>query len=109
MLFTKIYAQSDALSVESITSPMEMVILFVVLASVWYFLLIRPQRQQFKRREEVLNNLRRGDYVVTAAGITGRVTRILDNSEIEVEICDGVRVRVIRSFISEVRSRSESV
>ncbi|AHA28178.1 preprotein translocase subunit YajC [Candidatus Liberibacter americanus] len=109
MLFTKVYAQSDVQSIGSVTSPIELISLFLLLAFVWYFLIIRPQRQQIKLREEKLNSLRRGDHVLTAGGITGKVTRILDNSELEVEICDGVRIRVIRSYISDIRSKSESI
>ncbi|MBL0849247.1 MAG: preprotein translocase subunit YajC [Candidatus Liberibacter ctenarytainae] len=110
MIFTTAYAQSDSAPVaDSVVSTLEMIVLFVILASVWYFLLIRPQRQQFRRREEVLNNLRRGDSVITSAGIIGKITKVLDNSEVEVEICDGVRIRMMRSFISEIRSQSEPV
>ncbi|MFV0256637.1 preprotein translocase subunit YajC [Candidatus Liberibacter solanacearum] len=109
MLFTKAYAQSDAPSINSVTSPLEMAFLFFVLAVVWYFLLIRPQRQQFKKRSEMLHNLRRGDSIVTAAGIIGKITKVIDDSEVEVEISDGVRVHVLRSYISEVLSKPEPV
>ncbi|MBA5723746.1 preprotein translocase subunit YajC [Liberibacter sp. Z1] len=86
---------------------MEMAVLFSVLIFVWYFLLIRPQRQQAKRREDMLNNLRRGDSIITGSGITGKITKVFDDLEVEVEICEGVRVRVIRSYISDIRSKSE--
>jgi preprotein translocase subunit YajC len=76
---------------------------------VWYFLLIRPQRAQAKKREDVLKNIRRGDQIVTGGGIVGKVTKVVDDKELEVEIADGVKVRVVRSAISEVRVKGEPV
>ncbi len=86
-----------------------MIILFVPLMVVWYFLLIRPQRAQAKKREEILKNIRRGDQIVTGGGIVGKVTKVVDDKELEVEIAEGVRVRVVRSAISEVRVKGEPV
>ena len=76
---------------------------------VMYFLIIRPQRAAMKRREELLKNIRRGDQVVTGGGIVGKVTKVVDDSELEVEIADGVKVRVARSGISEVRVKGDPV
>ncbi|AGA64634.1 Preprotein translocase subunit YajC [Liberibacter crescens BT-1] len=81
----------------------------VPLMLVWYFLLIRPQRQQIKQRAEMLKSIRRGDYVITGGGIAAKVTKVIDDTEIEVEIAEGIRVRVIRSFISDIRSKTEPV
>lgn len=83
---------------------------FLLIFVVMYFLIIRPQRTQMKRREEMLNNVRRGDQVVTGGGIIGKVTKVMeDDKEVEVEIADGVKIRVIRSMISEVRVKGEPV
>ena len=90
-------------------SGMEMLFLFVPLMVVWYFLLIRPQRAQAKKREDVLKNIRRGDQIVTGGGIVGKVTKVVDDKELEVEIAEGVKVRVVRSAISEVRVKGEPV
>ncbi|MEG8099526.1 preprotein translocase subunit YajC [Candidatus Liberibacter brunswickensis] len=109
MIFKKVYAQSDVPSITSITSPFEMAFLFFILAVVWYFLIIRPQRQQLQKRTEKLRNVRRGDSVITSAGIIGKITKVIDDSEVEVEISENVRVRVVRSFISEIISKSEPV
>ncbi|AKK20658.1 preprotein translocase subunit YajC [Candidatus Liberibacter africanus] len=109
MLFTTVYAQSDVTLIPSVTSPLEMAVLFFLLVVVWYFLVIRPQRQQFQRRAEALRNLRRGDSIVTSAGIIGKITKVIDELEVEVEISENVRVRVIRSFISDIRLKSEPV
>ncbi|MGD9480986.1 preprotein translocase subunit YajC [Shinella sp. G-2] len=82
---------------------------FLLIFVVMYFLIIRPQRAAMKRREELLKNIRRGDQVVTGGGIVGKVTKVVDDSELEVEIAEGVKVRVARSGISEVRVKGEPV
>ncbi|WP_085034053.1 preprotein translocase subunit YajC [Ensifer aridi] len=82
---------------------------FLLIFGVMYFLIIRPQRAQMKRREELLKNIRRGDQVVTGGGIVGKVTKVVDDAELEVEIADGIKVRVVRSGISEVRVKGEPV
>src|ERR1700749_432324 len=112
MFITNAYAQSATDSVASAFgggSGLEMLFLFVPLMIVWYFLLIRPQRAQAKKREEVLKNIRRGDQIVTGGGIAGKVTKVVDDKELEVETADGVRIRVVRSAISEVRVKGEPV
>ncbi|WP_267551040.1 preprotein translocase subunit YajC [Rhizobium rhizogenes] len=110
MFITNAYAQSATDSAAGIFggSGFEMIILFVPLMVVWYFLLIRPQRAQAKKRDEILKNIRRGDQIVTS-GIVGKVTKVIDDKELEVEIADGVRIRVVRSAISEVRVKGEPV
>ena len=111
MFITNAYAQSSPTdSVMSVFggSGMEMVFLFVPLMVVWYFLLIRPQRAQAKKRDDVLKNIRRGDQIVTS-GIVGKVTKVIDDKEVEVEIAEGVKVRVVRTAISEVRVKGEPV
>ncbi len=80
-----------------------MVLIFVV----FYFLLIRPQQKRMKQHKEMLAAVRRGDRVVTGGGIIGSVTKIIDDNELQVEICEGVRVRVQRGLISAVLSKTE--
>ncbi|MDW5313801.1 preprotein translocase subunit YajC [Rhizobium sp. PL01] len=82
---------------------------FLLIFVVMYFLIIRPQRANMKRREELLKNIRRGDQVVAGGGILGKVTKVVDDSELEVEIADGVKIRVLRSGVSEVRVKGEPV
>ncbi|KAA1176737.1 preprotein translocase subunit YajC [Rhizobium sp. P40RR-XXII] len=110
MFITNAYAQSATDSAAGMFggSGFEMIILFVPLMVVWYFLLIRPQRAQAKKRDEILKNIRRGDQIVTS-GIVGKVTKVIDEKELEVEIAEGVRIRVVRSAISEVRVKGEPV
>lgn len=76
---------------------------------IFYFLLIRPQQQRAKAHRDMVSNVRRGDVVVTAGGIIGKVTKVRDDNEIEVEIADDTRVRVIKSTVAEVRVRGEPV
>lgn len=80
---------------------------FVLIFVVFYFLLIRPQQKRLKAHREMVANVRRGDVVVTAGGMIGKVSRVVDDNEIQVEIADGVRTRVVRGTISEVRAKSE--
>jgi preprotein translocase subunit YajC len=76
---------------------------------VWYFFLIRPQRAQLKKRQDTLSNIRRGDQVVLGGGISGKVTKVIDDNELEVEIAEGVKIRAVRSYIAEVRVKGEPV
>ena len=82
---------------------------FVLIFVVAYFVMFRPQRQMVKRREEALKAIRRGDTVVTGGGIIGKVTKVIDENELEVQIADAVRVRIQRGTISEVRAKAEPV
>ncbi|TPW29578.1 preprotein translocase subunit YajC [Pararhizobium mangrovi] len=90
---------------EMVMSILPFVLIFVIM----YFLIIRPQRQQMKKREEMLKNIRRGDQVVTGGGIVGKVTKVVDDREVEIEIADGMRIRAVRSLLSEVRAKGEPV
>ncbi len=82
---------------------------FILIFVIMYFLIIRPQRQQMKKRQEMLNNVRRGDQVVTGGGITGKVVKVIDDTELEVEIAEGVKVRVARSLLADVKVKGEPV
>ncbi|BBL53521.1 hypothetical protein MF1_07790 [Bartonella quintana] len=83
---------------------------FILIFGIMYFFMIRPQRAQMKKRKEMLDAVRRGDTVVTGGGIIGKVTKVYDESgELEVEICDGMRVRVIRLTLSDVRVKGEPI
>ena len=79
----------------------------VLIFVVFYFLLIRPQQKRAKDHKAMIAAVRRGDTVVTGGGVIGRVTKVLDDNEVQVEIAEGVRVRVARSTLSEVRTRGE--
>ena len=80
----------------------------LALFAIMYFLLIRPQQQKLKQHQALVSALRRGDMVVTAGGILGKVTKVKDDgTEIEVEIATGVNVRVLKSTITTVISKTE--
>ncbi|MBX4336201.1 preprotein translocase subunit YajC [Bartonella raoultii] len=83
---------------------------FILIFGIMYFFLIRPQRAQMKKRQEMLDAVRRGDTVITAGGVIGKVTKVYGESgELEIEIGDGIRIRVIRSTLSDVRVKGEPV
>jgi len=110
MFITEAFAQTATGAAPSaFGSGLEMLFLFAPLMVVWYFLLIRPQRAQAKKRDETLKNIRRGDQVVTGGGVVGKVTKVVDDKELEVEIADGIKVRVVRSYIVDVRVKGEPV
>jgi preprotein translocase subunit YajC len=82
----------------------------ILIFAIMYFLMIRPQQKKVKEHRAMVEALRRGDQVVTAGGVLGKVTRVEDGkAEVEVEIAPNVRVRVVRSTISQVVSKTEPV
>ena len=104
MFVTPAYAQSAmGGGGEILMSILPFLLIFVIM----YFLIIRPQRTQMKKREEMLKNVRRGDQIITGGGIVGKVTKVIDDAELELEISDGVKVRLIRSLIADVRVKGE--
>ena len=80
----------------------------ILIVVIMYFLIIRPQQRRMKQTQEMIANIRRGDTVVTVGGIIGKVAKV-DESEIQVDIADNVRVRMSRQSVAEVRSKSEPV
>ena len=81
----------------------------VLIFIVFYFLLIRPQQAKVKAQREMLAGVKRGDRVVTGGGIIGLVTKVISDSELQVELAEGVRVRIIKQTITDIVSRGESV
>ena len=81
----------------------------VLIVVVFWFLILRPQNKKMKEHREMVANVSRGDTVVTAGGLIGKVAKVKDENEIEVDIADGVRVRVMKSTLTEVRSKNEPV
>ncbi len=82
---------------------------FGIILVIMYFLIIRPQQKRQKDHQEMIKNVRRGDTIVTTGGLIGRVSKVVDDGELEVEIADGVKVRVARGMLAEVRSKGEPV
>jgi preprotein translocase subunit YajC len=81
----------------------------VLIFVVFYFLLIRPQQSKAKQQREMLAGVKRGDRVVTGGGIIGLVTKVIGDNELQVELAEGVRVRIIKQTITDIITRGESV
>ena len=110
MLITPAYAQNLPFGLGGdsggmITSLLPLILIVVIM----YFLVLRPQQQRVKQHQVMVKALRRGDTVVTNGGLVGKVIKVVDDDQIEVEIADGVRVRQMRSMVSEVRAKGEPV
>lgn len=107
MFVTPAYAQAAGAAggADMLMSILPFILIFVVM----YFLIIRPQRNQMKKRAEMLSNIRRNDTIITGGGIVAKVTKVIDDNELEAEIAEGIKIRVLRSTIGDVRTRGEPV
>ena len=106
MFITPAFAQgASGGSVDMVTSLLPFVAIFVIM----YFLILRPQQKRVKQHQELVKNVRRGDTVVTSGGLIAKVTKVVDDDTIEIEVGEGVRVRQMRSMISDVRAKGEPV
>ena len=106
MFVTPAFAQASPLGGDSMLMQL---LPFVLIFVIMYFLILRPQQKRAKEHQELVKNLRRGDTVITSGGLVGKVTKVVDDDQIEVEIADGVRVRQMRSMVSGVRAKGEPV
>lgn len=95
------------------TSPaadMSFPLMMLLLLAIFYFLVLRPQTKRAEEQRAKLNAVRRGDTVVTSGGMVGRVTKVTDTSdEIEVELADNLKVRIVKSTLLDVRVKGEPV
>jgi preprotein translocase subunit YajC len=82
---------------------------FILIFVIMYFLILRPQQKRAKQHQEMVKNLRRGDNVITSGGLVGKVTKVVDDDQVEIEIADGVRVRQVKSMVADVRVKGEPV
>jgi preprotein translocase subunit YajC len=107
MFITPAFAQSG----NPLSDPFSGILIpMLVMVLIFYFLVIRPQSQRAKQHREMIDRVRRGDTVVTSGGFIAKVTRVPENSdEVEVELTDTLKVRVLRRTLLEVRSKSEPV
>jgi preprotein translocase subunit YajC len=102
---TPAYAQLFGGGNDMLVSLLPFLLIFVIM----YFLILRPQQRRVKQHQEMVNALRRGDTVVTSGGVIGKVTKVIDNNEVELQIADGIKIRQMRAMISEVRAKGEPV
>ena len=80
---------------------------FVLIIVIFWFLILRPQQKKMKEHKEMVNNVKRGDTVVTSGGLIGKVAKVKDETEVEVDFGEGVRIRVVKSTLSDVRVKGE--
>ena len=79
----------------------------ILIFAIMYFLLIRPQQKKVKEHQQMVEALRRGDQVVTQGGLIGKVAKGKEDNEVEVELAEGVKVRVVKSTIAQVLTKTE--
>lgn len=104
MFISTAFAQDAA---PAAPNPLLQLAPLILIFVVFYFLLIRPQQQARKKHAEMIAAVRRGDVVVTAGGLIGKVTKVLEGDEIMVELADNVVVKVLKPTLSDVRSKSQ--
>ena len=107
MLITEAFAQTaggGGGATSLLVQFMPIILIFVIM----YFLILRPQQQKARQHREMVTNLRRGDTVVTNGGLIGKVAKV-DEHELQVELAEGVRVRIVRGMVAEVRAKGEPV
>jgi preprotein translocase subunit YajC len=105
MFVTPAYAQTTGATPDILISVLPFVLIFVIM----YFLIIRPQRQTLKKRTEMLAAVRRGDTVVTGGGLIGKVTKVVGDDELEIDLGGGTKVTALRNTLSDVRVKGEPV
>ncbi|MGN6285959.1 MAG: preprotein translocase subunit YajC [Afipia sp.] len=105
MFISPAYAQAGA---AGDTNSMLMSLLpFALIFVIMYFLILKPQQKKVKEHNEMVKNIRRGDTIVTNGGLVGKVTKVVDDDQVEMEISDGVRIRQLRQMVSAVRTKGE--
>lgn len=105
MLISEAFAQAGGGTTDMLTSLLPLVLIFVV----FYFLLIRPQQKKMKEHKAMIEAVRRGDVVTTSGGIIGKIAKVQEDGVIQLEIADGVKVKVVKGTISEVRSKGGDI
>jgi preprotein translocase subunit YajC len=104
MFATPAYAQAAGAGAGSaFASFIPLILIFAIM----YFLLIRPQQKKLKEHKAMIEALRRGDQVVTQGGIVGKVTKVQEDGMVEVEIAEGVKVKVMKGTIAQVMNKTE--
>jgi preprotein translocase subunit YajC len=105
-MITPAYAQgAGGVSPDLLYQMLPFVLIFVIM----YFLILRPQQKRAKQHQDMVKNVRRGDTLITSGGLVGKVTKVVDDDQVEIEIADGVRVRQVRSMVADVRAKGEPV
>ncbi len=108
-MITPAFAQGAATAQGGSTDILIQVAPFALILLIMYFLIMRPQQKRQREHAELVKNVRRGDTVVMTGGLIGKVSKVVDDAEIEIEIAPNVKVRVARSMIADVRAKGEPV
>jgi preprotein translocase subunit YajC len=110
MFTTSAFAQGSILGGAGGEGGMVMSLLpFLLIFIIMYFLILRPQQKRTKQHQEMVKNIRRGDTVITNGGLIGKVTKVVDDDQIEIEIANDVRIRQLRGMLTDVRAKGEPV
>ncbi len=109
MFVTPAYAQAATAAAPGGTDFIIQLAPFLLIFVIMYFLILRPQQKRVKAHQEMIKNVRRGDTIVTSGGIIAKVTKVTDDSEVQIEIADNVRARLSRGMIAEVKTKGEPV
>ena len=109
MFVTPAYAQASGAGAGGMDAILINFVPIILMVAVFWFFLIRPQQKRAKEHAAMLSAITRGDTIVTTGGLVGKVTRAVDNEDLEVEIAQGVKVKVVRGMVSDVRSKPEPV
>ncbi|HNR77744.1 MAG TPA: preprotein translocase subunit YajC [Parvularculaceae bacterium] len=102
MFISPAYAQAAGAAAPN---PLLQLAPFILVFVFFYFLIIRPQQQARKKHMEMISNVRKGDVVVTSGGLIGKITKVLEGDEVMVELGPDVVVKVVKSTLSDVRSK----
>jgi len=106
MLITPAYAQAAA-GADASSQLMSFFVPLAMVMVIFYILMWRPQQRKMREHADLVKNIRRGDTIVTSGGLVGKVTKVVDDDQVEFEISDGVRVRQLRQMITSVRTKGE--
>ena len=109
MWITDAFAQTTGAATGGAADTLVQLVPIVAMIAIVYFVLWRPQQRRAKEQRELVQSARRGDIVVTTGGLIGKVTKSVDDNEVEFEIAPNVKARLARSGIAEVRSKGEPV
>lgn len=104
MFISPAYAQAGGSAGGDIIS---LIAPIVMIMAIFWFLILRPQQKRMKEHQAMITNVRRGDTIVTAGGIVGKVNKVVDDTEILVDTGEGAKLRMVKSAITEVRVKGE--
>lgn len=104
MQFTPVYAQAGGAT--DILSSFFPIILLII---IFWFFIFRPQQKRAKAHQAMLSAVSRGDVIVTTGGLVGKVTKVTEGADLQVEIATGVKVKIVSTMIADVRTKPEPV